>query len=300
MIRIAYDPIYKHPLPAHHRFPMMKYELIPEQLVYEGTATEEQFFSPDWMSENLIREVHDQDYIAQLQAGTISRKAARRIGFPYSEQLLKREFCITYGTIQAAISAMDTGIAFNVAGGTHHASKDTGEGYCIFNDIAVGANYLLRHMKMRQILVIDLDVHQGNGTASIFKEEPRVFTFSMHGARNFPHTKDFSDLDLPLPEGTKDEYYLSLLGDYLPYLVQKVNPDFIFYQAGVDILANDKLGRLNISKSGTKERDRMVLKMARQYGIPLTAVMGGGYSNSLREILDAHCNTYRLGQELFG
>lgn len=300
MICIAYDPVYKHPLPAHHRFPMTKYELIPEQLIYEGTANGEQFFSPQLMAESYIREIHDHEYIEQLKADTISRKAVRRIGFPYSEQLLNREFCITYGTIQAALSAIDTGVAFNVAGGTHHASRDRGEGYCIFNDIAVGANYLLQNTNVRQILVVDLDVHQGNGTASIFREEPRVFTFSMHGAKNFPHTKAHSNLDLPLPDGTEDEYYLSLLSDYLPYLIHKVQPDFIFYQSGVDILANDKLGRLNISKSGTKERDRIVMQTAWQNGIPLTAVMGGGYSDSLREILDAHCNTYRLGQEYFG
>ncbi len=300
MIQVAFDPIYKHPLPEHHRFPMVKYELIPEQLIYEGTLEEEQFFSPETMTERLISEVHDSAYIEQLQAGKLPRIEERRIGFPYSDQLLKRELCITYGTIQAAISALSNGLAFNVAGGTHHAFKNRGEGYCIFNDIAVGSNYLLNHTATKQILVVDLDVHQGNGTASIFEQDERVFTFSMHGKKNFPLNKEKSDLDLPLPKDTTDDTYLLLLKEYLPFLIENVKPDFIFYQSGVDILDTDKLGSLNISLEGCKKRDELVLEQAWKNQIPLTAVMGGGYSDSLRTILEAHCNTYRLGQKLFG
>ena len=299
MIKVAYDPIYKHPLPPHHRFPMMKYELIPEQLIYEGSFEEKQFFSPADMPDTVIREVHDAAYIHQLEEGTLPRKEVRRIGFPYSQQLLKRELCITYATIQAALSALDNGVAFNVAGGTHHAFTNRGEGYCIFNDIAVGSNYLLNQTSVSQILVIDLDVHQGNGTAAIFEGDDRVFTFSMHGAKNFPLHKTTSDLDLPLPDGTGDDTYLLLLKQYLPYLIEKVKPDFIFYQSGVDVLANDKLGKLNLTRQGCFERDTLVLEAAWKHEIPLTAVMGGGYAESLREILEAHCNTYRLAKELY-
>ena len=298
-IKVAYDPVYKHPLPPHHRFPMMKYELIPEQLIYEGTFEATEFFSPKPMTDTVIREVHDASYIRQLEEGTLPGREIRRIGFPYSIQLLKRELCIMFGTIQAAMSALDNGIAFNVAGGTHHAFSARGEGYCIYNDIAVGANYLLNQTPVKQILVVDLDVHQGNGTASIFANYDRVFTFSMHGEKNFPLHKESSDLDLPLPDGTKDNDYLALLRKHLPLLIEKVKPDFIFYQSGVDVLQSDKLGKLSITRTGCYLRDALVLENAEKYGIPLTAVMGGGYSESLREILEAHCNTYRLAKEIF-
>ena len=299
MIRIAFDPIYKLPLPPKHRFPMMKYELIPQQLIYEGTYAEPQFFSPEPMSEDVIRAVHSETYMQQLKEGTLPKKEARRIGFPYSRQLIDREFCITFGTIQGALAALEQGFAFNIAGGTHHAYRDRGEGYCIFNDIAVGSQYLLDHTAVQQVLVVDLDVHQGNGTAAIFQEEPRVFTFSMHGAKNFPHNKEDSDLDVPLPEGTADVAYLQKLRYWLPELLQQVKPDFLFFQAGVDVLATDKLGRLNLTRSGCYERDRLVLKAAHDQGIPLMAVMGGGYSESLREIIEAHCNTYRIARALY-
>lgn len=299
MIRIVYDSIYKLPLPGNHRFPMMKYELIPRQLTYEGTYEEPNFFSPEPMDEDCIYAVHDDTYIQQLNEGTISRREARRIGFPYSQQLIQREYCITYGTIQGALSARKHGFAFNIAGGTHHAYRDRGEGYCIFNDIAVGSQYLLDHTTVEQILVVDLDVHQGNGTAAIFQNDERVFTFSMHGAKNFPLHKAESDLDVPLPNGTSDEAYLSLLRSHLPYLIEQVKPDFIFFQSGVDVLESDKLGTLAISRKGCYQRDQFVLETAWHHQIPLMAVMGGGYSDSLREILEAHCNTYRIAKALY-
>jgi acetoin utilization deacetylase AcuC-like enzyme len=299
VIRIAFDPIYKLPLPQKHRFPMMKYELIPRQLTYEGSYEEPQFFSPEPMCESVVDAVHDATYIQQLKDGTIPRRAARRIGFPYSQQLIEREYCITYGTIQGALFARDSGFAFNIAGGTHHAYRDRGEGYCIYNDIAVSARYLLDHTSVRQILVVDLDVHQGNGTAAIFQDEPRVFTFSMHGARNFPLHKEASDRDLPLADGTGDDEYLQRLQAHLPDLIDRVKPDLIYYQAGVDILASDKLGTLNISRKGCYQRDEQVLETAWKHQIPVMAVMGGGYSDSLREILEAHCNTYRIAKDLY-
>jgi acetoin utilization deacetylase AcuC-like enzyme len=278
---------------------MMKYELIPKQLIHEGTYEEPQFFSPESMDERVVQAVHDEDYIQQLKDGTIPKKAARRIGFPYSKRLIDREYCITFGTIQGALSAMDYGFAFNIAGGTHHAYRDSGEGYCIFNDIAVGAQYLLDHTSVKQILVVDLDVHQGNGTASIFQDDSRVFTFSMHGAKNFPHNKEHSDLDVPLASGTEDQEYLDHLQAHLPRLIRRLAPDFIFFQSGVDVLASDKLGTLNLSRKGCYHRDELVLETAWKHQIPLMAVMGGGYSDSLREILEAHCNTYRIAKALY-
>ncbi len=277
----------------------MKYELIPKQLIHEGTYEEPQFFRPEPMNERVVKAVHKRGYIQQLKDGTIPKKAARRIGFPYSQRLIDREYCITFGTIQGALSAMDYGFAFNIAGGTHHAYRDRGEGYCIFNDIAVGAQYLLDHTSVEQILVVDLDVHQGNGTASIFQDEPRVFTFSMHGAKNFPHNKENSNLDVPLAPGTADQEYLDHLQAHLPGLISYLLPDFIFFQSGVDILASDKLGTLNLSRKGCYQRDELVLETAWKHQIPLMAVMGGGYSDSLREILEAHCNTYRIAKALY-
>ena len=187
----------------------------------------------------------------------------------------------------------------NIAGGTHHAFADHGEGFCVFNDFAIASNLLLERNKCSQILIIDLDVHQGNGTASIFKDESRVFTFSMHGEKNYPVRKEFSDLDLGLPDGTSDKVYLDLLKKTLPGLINKVQPDFIFYLSGVDILASDKLGRLGVSIDGCRERDRFVFEQCKEKDIPVAVSMGGGYSEEIRYIIDAHANTFRLAQEIF-
>ncbi|MEX0967282.1 MAG: histone deacetylase [Bacteroidia bacterium] len=299
MIKIAWSPLYCLPLPANHRFPMVKYELIPEQLLYEGTFAQENFFEPG-MDEIWIAATHDAAYIRKVKTGALSRLEMRRIGFPYSHQMVQREINIMNGTTEAASYALEHGIAFNIAGGTHHASRDTGEGFCIFNDIAVAATFLIETQKAKQVLVADLDVHQGNGTAKIFEHEPRVFTFSMHGTNNFPLKKTESDLDIALSDGTGDEEYLTLLNENLQRLIRQLQPDFIFYQAGVDVIASDKLGRLNLSLEGCRERDRLVLEQARVHNIPLVAVMGGGYSTSIREIVEAHCNLYRLAANIYG
>lgn len=298
MIKIAYDPIYCHHLPPNHRFPMEKYELIPQQLIYEGSYESANFFSPEPMDESLILEVHDINYLNALKRGQVTRKSEKRIGFPFSQELLKREYKITFGTIQAALYALENQFAFNVAGGTHHAYADRGEGFCIFNDIAVASTYLLNHRKIKQILVVDLDVHQGNGTAKIFENETRVFTFSMHGKRNYPSPKEKSDLDIELETGTGDDVYLSILRENLPKLIQSIKPEFIFFQSGVDVLETDKLGKLSLSINGCRERDFMVLNLALKNDIPLVAVMGGGYSPQLKDIVEAHCNTYRIAAEV--
>lgn len=299
MIKIAWHPLYAHPLPEGHRFPMLKYELIPEQLLHEGTIEEQNLFSSEPVSEDIILLTHQRTYWEQLKDLTLSEKEQRRIGFPLNAQLLERELRITQGTIDAAHFALKNGIAFNVAGGTHHAGSNWGEGFCLLNDQAIAANYLLNNGLSKRILIIDLDVHQGNGTAEIFLNEPRVFTFSMHGDKNFPFRKEVSSLDVPLNDGVQDEEYLSILKFNLKKAFESAQPDFVFYLSGVDVLSTDKLGKLSLSKVACKERDRLILQACKDKYLPVQVSMGGGYSTEIKDIVDAHCNTYRLAFDLF-
>ena len=299
MLKVAYNSIYAHPLPPGHRFPMLKYELIPEQLIHEGTLTKESLFSPEPLNEETILWTHEADYWHQLRDLTLPPKEQRRIGFPLSAQLVEREIRIAKGTIDGCHFAFDHGIAFNVAGGTHHAGRNWGEGFCLLNDQGIASNYLLNNRLASSILIVDLDVHQGNGTAQIFENNPSVFTFSMHGANNFPYRKERSNLDIPLADGTSDKEYLDILKTTLPKLIDQHKPDFIFYLSGVDILSTDKLGKLALSKEACKERDRLVLDQCRQHQIPVQVSMGGGYSSDIKDIVDAHCNTFRLAHDLY-
>jgi acetoin utilization deacetylase AcuC-like enzyme len=299
MLKIAFDPIYAHPLPEGHRFPMLKYELIPQQLLHEGIITNENLFSPDPLDEDTILLTHEKHYWEQLRNLTLSPKEQRRIGFPLSAQLVEREIRIAKGTIDGCHFAFEHGVAFNVAGGTHHAGTNWGEGFCMLNDQAIAANYLLLNKLASSILIVDLDVHQGNGTAQIFENEDRVFTFSMHGANNFPSRKEKPDLDIPLPDGTLDDDFLAILKDTLPKLIAQQKPDFIFYLAGVDVLQSDKLGRLALTKEACKARDRFVFEQCIQHQIPVQVSMGGGYSPQIKDIVEAHCNTYRVAVDLY-
>ncbi len=299
MLKVAWTPSFKYDLPEGHRFPMAKYELLPEQLIYEGTLTGDNIFHPEPASGEVVLWTHDFSYWDRLKNQQLSHKEIRAIGFPMSELLVQRELEIAEGTIQAALYALQFGCAMNTAGGTHHAFTWKGEGFCLLNDIAIAANYLLNKNLVQKILVVDLDVHQGNGTAQIFRNEPRVFTFSMHGENNYPHRKEQSDLDIGLADGTGDALYLKILKNTLPALLEEVEPAFIFYQSGVDVLASDKLGRLKLSMDGCKERDRFVLETCRQNQLPVATSMGGGYSQRLATIVEAHANTFRLAQELF-
>ena len=299
MIPIAYSDKYHHPLPRGHKFPMEKYTLIPEQLIYEESFSKHHFFKPQVQDISLLEQVHQSLYLEKLFKGTLSEKEIRRIGFPYSKSLVEREIHICAGTTQAALKALHSGASFNVAGGTHHAYADHGEGFCIFNDMAVAAMHLLQESRVQKAFIIDLDVHQGNGTASIFRQEKRVFTFSMHGEKNYPLRKEKSDLDSALPGSTDDKAYLDILRKTLPKLIHQEKPDIIFYQSGVDILESDKLGSLRISKQACMERDKIVYELALQNQIPVTASMGGGYSTQIRDIVDAHCNTFRVARHYF-
>lgn len=300
MIKIAYSPIYAHPLPEGHRFPMLKYELIPGQLLHEGTITADNLFSPKPCNEETVLLTHKKEYLDKLLQQTLTPSEQRKIGFPQSPELTQRELIITQGTINCCHYAFKNGVSLNVAGGTHHAFADRGEGFCLLNDHGVAANYLLHHRLAKQILVIDVDVHQGNGTAKIFENEPRVFTFSMHGQHNYPFHKETSDLDIPLADGTDDNTYLQILSQTLPALIDKVKPDFCFYQCGVDILETDKFGKLKVTLEGCKQRDEMVLSLCKKQAIPCVASMGGGYSPDIRNIVAAHCNTFRTAFELYG
>jgi acetoin utilization deacetylase AcuC-like enzyme len=300
LLKIAYDPVYAHPLPAGHRFPMLKYELIPEQLLYEGTITTENIFAPAPASDEVVLYTHHKVYVDKLHQQTLSAREQRHIGFPQSSQLTRREFVITQGTIDCCNYAFEYGVALNVAGGTHHAFADRGEGFCLLNDFAVAANYLLHNNWAQQILIIDLDVHQGNGTAKLFEHEPRVFTFSMHGAHNYPFHKEKSDLDIALKDGTEDDLYLNLLQTTLHTLIDQLQPDFAFYLSGVDILSTDKFGKLKISMPGCKRRDEMVFSQLSKHGIPCTVAMGGGYSPEIKTIVEAHCNTFRVAKDIYG
>ncbi|HVF80964.1 MAG TPA: histone deacetylase, partial [Flavisolibacter sp.] len=254
-LHIAFHPVYAHPLPEGHRFPMLKYELIPAQLLYEGTITEENIFTPEPCKEEIILLTHTKPYFDKLIHQALSAQEQRRIGFPQSPALTQRELIITQGTIECCHHAFKNGIALNVAGGTHHAFADRGEGFCLLNDFAIAAKYLLHQKLAERVLIIDLDVHQGNGTAKIFEGDERVFTFSMHGRNNYPFHKEKSDLDIALEDGIMDEDYLMELTKHLPRLLQSFKPHFVFYLSGVDVLETDKFGKLKVTIQGCRERD---------------------------------------------
>lgn len=299
MLKVAWSPEYVLPLPPNHRFPMSKYEVLPQQLLYEGTLKESNFFKPDPVEECRILAVHESAYWSKLKTLSLSDQEIRRTGFPLSDALIKREITIMQGTLLCTHYARQYGVAMNIAGGTHHAFSYKGEGFCLLNDLAIAARYVLDEGLASKVLIVDLDVHQGNGTAQIFRDEPRVFTFSMHGANNYPLIKENSDLDIGLPDGTEDAFYLKTLDANLKLLLDEVQPDFMFFQSGVDILASDKLGRLSLTREGCRERDRLVFEAARLNRIPVVASMGGGYSEDFRDIIEAHANTYRVAQEIF-
>lgn len=299
MIRVAWHPSYEHPLPEGHRFPMEKYGLLPEQLLYEGTLQSGHFFTPGLLEKQVAVLAHTPTYWEKLLGLSLSRQEERKTGFPLSDALVARERRIMQGTLEAALYALEGGAALNIAGGTHHAYTDFGSGFCLLNDNAIAASYLLHRHLVQRILIIDLDVHQGDGTAQIFRHEPRVFTFSMHGAANFPMHKQESDWDIPLPDGTTDATYLKLLREALPQMYARHQPDFVFFQSGVDVLERDALGRLSLTIDGCRERDRLVFAFCKENNLPVVASMGGGYSKFLSDIIEAHANTYRLAVDFF-
>ena len=299
MIFVAYHPCYKLELPNGHRFPMEKYPLLKKQLLYEGTFSKENFFTPEKLDVKIIEKVHKKSYVEKLLNLCLDKNEIRRIGFPLNEELINREITIAGGTVECCIKAFENGISLNVAGGTHHAFSDKGEGFCLLNDQAIAAQHLINKFDLNKVLIIDLDVHQGNGTAEIFEGNDKVFTFSMHGKKNYPFQKRKSDLDIELLDGTGDQQYLDILYEKLDMLFDEIKPDFVFYLSGVDILETDKLGRLKVTVEGCKLRDQMVLSKCFKSSIPVQCSMGGGYSEDLKIILEAHSNTFRIASKIF-
>jgi len=294
-----YSDHYTIELPANHSFPIQKYRLIREQLVTEGVLGSEDLLEPTLVAPTDVRLVHTDAYWAQLTSGTLSANAIRRLGLPWSEALVRRSRASVQGTLTAARIAIRDGVAINLAGGTHHAFPDRGEGYCVLNDIAIATRCLQRDAWMQRMAVIDCDVHQGNGTAAIFANEPDVYTFSMHGANNFPLVKVPGKLDIGLPDGTGDEEYLRILETTVARILAEFRPGLIFYLAGVDPHERDRLGRLRLTHEGLRRRDEFVLQACRDAGIPVAITLGGGYGQDIQDTVEAHCNTVRAARALF-
>jgi acetoin utilization deacetylase AcuC-like enzyme len=293
-MRAFYSDTFVLPLPATHRFPMAKYRLLRERLLSEQLLVESDLVVPEPISWQDLELAHDPDYIAAVRAGTLPPAMQRRIGFPWSPEMVERSRRSAGATLAAAGEALAGGtIAANLAGGTHHAFRDRGEGYCVFNDVAVAARVLLRAGAIAQAVVIDCDVHQGNGTASIFHGDPAVFTLSLHGAHNFPFHKEVSDLDVTFADGTGDDEYLAALGAVLPQVLDEQRPDVVFYLAGADPYVGDRLGRLGLTIEGLRERDDYVFQACRRRGLPVAVAMSGGYAVDIDAIVTIHTNTIR-------
>jgi len=303
-MKAFYSDTFVLPLPDHHRFPMAKYRLLRERLVAEGILTAADLEIPESISWDDVRLVHDAGYVDAIGAGTLSAEAQRRIGFPWSPMMVERSRRSVGATLAAARESIRRRAALsgpppalhascNLAGGTHHAFRDRGEGYCVFNDVAVAAAVLLRDGAITRAAVVDCDVHQGNGTAAVFRDEPSVFTFSMHGANNFPFRKETSDLDVTFDDGAGDDEYLAALARHLPGVLDGHRPDIVFYLAGADPYEADRLGRLKLTIDGLRARDRLVFDACRERGLPVAITMSGGYCPDVDAIVTIHTNTIR-------
>ena len=297
-MRVFYCDHFEVVLPPKHRFPMHKYALLRERLVAEGLVDARDLHAAGTAPLDEIHAVHDADYVQGFLAGTLERRVVQRIGFPWSEAMVMRSLGSVGSTLAAVDAALEDGVAGTLAGGTHHAYAGFGSGYCVFNDLAIAARRHLDRGTVERVLVFDVDVHQGDGTASIFEHDPRVFTCSLHGTRNFPSRKMTSDLDVPLEDGLGDEAYLAALDGALDETLERSRPDLVLYQGGVDVLEADRLGRLGLSASGCEERDRRALGAFRAAGLPVALTLGGGYADPIDASIDAYAGTYRVAREL--
>ncbi|MCW5981508.1 MAG: histone deacetylase [Bryobacteraceae bacterium] len=293
--RLFYCDHHELPLPRGHRFPTRKYRLLRELLESDGWY---ELTPAPAAARAALELVHEPAYVASVLDGSVEPAVMRRIGFPWSPALVRRTLASVGGTLMAVTDAMAAGFGGNLAGGTHHAFRETGAGFCVFNDIAIAAAWLRKRGALRRAAVVDLDVHQGDGTARIFEAEPEVFTLSIHGGNNFPFRKRESRLDVSLPDGTSDEPYLDALSAVLPPVFD-FGPQIVFYQSGVDVLAADTLGRLALTLEGLKQRDRMVMEQCRYRRIPLAITLGGGYADPIELTAQAHANTFRVAREVF-
>lgn len=286
------------PLPADHKFPMAKYARLRERILDRGILPAERLVEAPAARWDQLRLVHAPAYVDAVSSGTLPREAQRRIGFPWSPEMVERSRRSVGATIAAAHAALEHGLAANLAGGTHHAFADRGEGFCVFNDVSVAARVLQREGLAARVAVVDCDVHQGNGTAAIFRDDPSVFTFSMHGAHNFPFRKEMSDLDVPLDDGATDADYLPLLARHLDEVLERHRPEFVFYLAGADPFEGDRLGRLKMTIDGLRARDELVLGRCRSLGLPVAISMSGGYAHDIEAIVTIHANTIAVAAAL--
>lgn len=297
-VKVFYADVYVLPLPPEHRFPIQKYRLVREGLLEQGILQLDELYLPTPVSPDIVMLAHAPNYVFSIIDGTAERLVMRRIGFPWSPQLVTRSFTIVGGALAAAQEALQTGIAGNLAGGTHHALYDAGEGFCVFNDLAIVTKYLLKHHIARRVAIVDLDVHQGNGNSAILGGLENVYILSLHGAKNYPFRKIPSTVDVDLPDDTGDADFLAALTRELPHVVA-FKPDIVLYQAGVDPLKEDTLGRLSLSKQGLAERDSIVFSTFKHHGIPVSVAMGGGYAQPIELTVAAHIQTYRILKNVY-
>lgn len=296
--RLYYSPDYYADIGEDHVFPIKKFELAKNILLDEETIILGEVHKPELAKTDDLELVHTKDYITRLCNGTLTKSEIRRLGLPWSESLVRRSFLAVSGTINAGRSALVNGVSSNLAGGTHHAFPDRGEGFCVLNDVAIAIRTMQRDNLAQRFLIVDCDVHQGNGTAFIFKDEEEVFTFSMHGAKNYPLHKEISNLDIELADGTGDIEFHEVLNEALHRIVHH-QPDLIFYLGGADPYEKDKLGRLRLTLEGLRQRDEIVLNFAKEEDIPIVTVMSGGYAKDINDTVEIHCNTIRAIKKVF-
>jgi acetoin utilization deacetylase AcuC-like enzyme len=297
-MRAFYSDHFVLPLPAGHRFPMAKYARLRQRVIAEGLVAAGDLHEAPAAPWEALTLAHTPAYVAAVAAGTLPSEMIRRIGFPWSPAMVERSRRSAGATIAAARAALDDGAAVNLAGGTHHAFADRGEGYCVFNDVAVAARLLQHEGRCRRVAVVDCDVHQGNGTAAIFRDDPTVFTFSMHGANNYPFRKETSDLDVELADGADDDAYLATLAAYLPVVFARQQPELVFYLAGADPYEGDRLGRLRVSMAGLERRDALIFDRCQAAGVPVAVTMSGGYAPEVDDIVAIHVNTVRAAEAI--
>jgi acetoin utilization deacetylase AcuC-like enzyme len=297
-VQVFYTPRYYADIGQGHIFPIHKFELVRDKLLAEGTLRPEEIIEPDQASLEDVLLVHTEDYVSRLCSGDLTPKEGRRLGLPWSESLVRRSFYAVGGTLAATAASLTEGYSSNLAGGTHHAFSDRGEGFCVLNDVAIAIRVMRARKLIRRAAIVDCDVHQGNGTATIFAGDANTFTFSMHGANNYPLFKAQSTLDVELPDGTSDAAYMETLASHLPHVFQS-DPEIVFYLAGADPYRGDKLGRLALTIDGLRERDAYVLCECYERELPIVTVMSGGYGKDINDTIEIHCNTIRMVKEIF-
>jgi acetoin utilization deacetylase AcuC-like enzyme len=297
-MKVFYSDHFVLPLPESHRFPMVKYSMLRERVARDGICGPGELSTPRAVTDREILRAHAPGYLKRVVSGTLTQKEMRRIGFPWSERMVERSRRASGGTLSACLAALDEGFAANLAGGTHHAFSNKGEGYCVFNDSAIAARAVQAAGRVERVVVIDTDVHQGNGTAAILCGDPTVYTFSIHGAKNFPFNKEESDLDAPLPDGADDTVFLATLESGLQAALDAADADLAIYLAGADPFEGDRLGRLSVTKAGLAERDRIVLETCRERGIPVAVTMAGGYAREVEDTVDIHFQSIRRTADL--